>query len=81
MARKTGQIIGRAPRNWMVRGYMGRSRRGFCYTKYLNESGYLEDFGTVGIGSPANPFLTSPARKSANGTISSPTLAFSRAPM
>lgn len=36
-------------------------------------------FGTVGRGSPASLFLTSPARKSANGAISSPTLAFSRA--
>ena len=76
MARKTGQIIGRAPRTWVVRVYVGRFRKGFCHTKYINESGHLEDFGTVGIGSPDNPFLTSPARKSANGTISSPTLAF-----
>lgn len=35
MARKTGQIIGRAPRTWAVPVYVGRSRRGFCYTKYI----------------------------------------------
>jgi len=39
MARKTGQIIGRAPCTWVVRVYRGLSRRGFCYTKYLNEFG------------------------------------------
>src|ERR1017187_2511086 len=38
-----------------------------------------EAFGTASKGLPANPFRTSPARKSARGAISSPTLAFSRA--
>src|SRR5208337_2365839 len=38
-----------------------------------------EAFGTAGNGSPANPLRTSPARNFVNGTISSPTLAFSRA--
>jgi Transposase DDE domain len=37
----------------------------------------FEPFGTSGSGSPARRFSTSPARKSANGRISSPTLAFS----
>jgi hypothetical protein len=42
---------------------------------------YDEAFGTAGNGSrsPARRFLTNPARNSANGTIFSPTLAFSRA--
>jgi hypothetical protein len=38
-----------------------------------------EDFGTVGNGSPARPLRTWPARNSAKGTMSSPTLARSRA--
>src|ERR1035441_1044507 len=38
-------------------------------------------FGTAGSGSPASPRLTRPARKSAKGTIFSPTLACSRASM
>lgn len=38
-----------------------------------------EAFGTAGRGSPANRFLTRPAKKSANGPMSSPTLALSRA--
>jgi len=37
MARKTGQIIGRAPRTWVVRMYVERSRRGFCYTNILTK--------------------------------------------
>src|SRR6266850_5150123 len=39
----------------------------------------LADFGTDGSGSPANRLFTRPARKSAKGPISSPTLAFSSA--
>jgi hypothetical protein len=35
MARKTGQIIGRTLRTWVARVYVGRSRRGFCYAKYI----------------------------------------------
>ena len=38
-------------------------------------------FGTAGSGSPASPFLTRPAKKAANGAISSRTLALSRASM
>src|SRR5215472_3978345 len=39
----------------------------------------LEPFGTSGSGSPARRLSTSFARKSANGLMSSPTLAFSSA--
>ena len=38
-----------------------------------------EDFGTAGNGSPASPLRTRPAMKSEKGTMSSPTLARSRA--
>jgi len=38
---------------------------------------WLTAFGTSGNGSPARRFSTSLARKSANGPMSSPTLAFS----
>ncbi len=37
---------------------------------FLHVGRHQEDLGTAGNASPANPFLTSPARKSAKGTIS-----------
>ena len=46
---------------------------------FLAAVSHEEAFGTGGSGSPASPFLTKPARKSVKGTMSSPTLAFSRA--
>ena len=37
MARKTGQIIGRSPRTWVVRVYVGRDRE-TKKRKYLNKT-------------------------------------------
>jgi hypothetical protein len=54
-----------------------RSRRWQAATLAAVGRGYV--FGTGGSGSPARRFRTSPARISANGAMSSPTLAFSRA--
>ena len=45
----------------------------------LIDNSHEELPGTAGNGSPASPFRTSPARKSAKGVMFSPTLAFSRA--
>ena len=52
---------------------------GNSISRVLYVGGHQEDFGTCSSDSPASPFLTSPASKSAKGTMSSPTLAFSRA--
>jgi hypothetical protein len=43
------------------------------------QKAHEEAFGTAGRGSPANRFRTRSARKAANGPMSSPTLAISRA--
>jgi hypothetical protein len=37
MARKTGQIVGRAPRTWVVRVYVGRNAE-TKKRKYLNKT-------------------------------------------
>ena len=50
-----------------------------CRSRIILAFLYGEAFGTAGKGSPASRFFTSPARKSAKGAISPPTLAFSRA--
>jgi len=55
------------------------SASGNSISNVLYVGGHQEDFGTFGSDSPASPFLTSPANKSAKGTMSSPTLAFLRA--
>jgi hypothetical protein len=55
------------------------SASGNSISRVLYVGGHQEDFGTFGSDSPASPFLTSLASKSAKGTMSSPTLAFSRA--
>ena len=52
------------------------SASGNWISSVLYVGGHQEDFGAAGNSSPANPFLTSPARKSAKGK---PTLAFLRA--
>jgi len=52
------------------------SASGNWISSVLYVGGHQEDFGAAGNSSPANPFLTSPARKSAKGK---PTLAFLKA--
>jgi hypothetical protein len=52
---------------------------GGCFR--ANGISHQEDFGTAGKGSPARPLRTRPATKSVKGTMSSPTLARSRALM
>jgi len=70
------------PLEWLLRlGRSGFMSRRAALARHVEGVSYPSkfDFGTAGSGSPATRLRTSSARKSANGTISSPTLALSSA--
>jgi len=71
-------LVFRSPRISSQETATSSSASGNSISRVLYLGGHQEDFGTFGSDSPASPFLTSLASKSAKGTMS-PTRAFSRA--